>query len=62
MSNIVRVEGKASTASIGTVIGGILNIILDPIFIFAMNMKVEGAALATCISNVVSMAYFLSTY
>lgn len=60
LSNIVRAEGKASIASIGTAVGGILNIILDPIFIFAMNMKVEGAALATCISNVVSMVYFFA--
>lgn len=58
LANIVRAEGKANAASIGTAIGGILNIILDPIFIFAMNMKVEGAALATCLSNVVSMVYF----
>lgn len=58
LANIVRAEGKSNAASIGTAIGGILNIILDPIFIFAVNMKVEGAALATCLSNVVSMAYF----
>lgn len=60
LANIVRAEGKASTASIGTAVGGILNIILDPIFIFTMNMKVEGAALATCISNAVSMVYFFA--
>ena len=58
LANIVRAEGKANAASIGTAVGGILNIILDPVFIFAMNMKVEGAALATCLSNVVSMVYF----
>lgn len=58
LANIVRAEGKANAASIGTAVGGILNIILDPVFIFAINMKVEGAALATCLSNVVSMVYF----
>lgn len=60
LSNIVRAEGKANAASIGTAIGGILNIILDPIFIFVINMKVEGAALATCLSNIVSMLYFFA--
>lgn len=40
-------------------IGGILNIILDPIFIFALHRNVEGAALATCLSNTVSMLYLL---
>lgn len=60
LANTVRAEGKGKAASIGTAVGGVLNIILDPIFIFTLNMKAEGAALATCISNAVSMLYFFA--
>lgn len=59
LANIVRAQGKAKIASSGMSIGGVLNIILDPIFIFALDMNVEGAALATCLSNTVSMLYLL---
>jgi Na+-driven multidrug efflux pump len=40
-------------------VGGILNVALDPLFIFGLHMNVAGAALATCISNVVSVLYLL---
>ena len=59
LANIVRAQGKAKIASSGMSIGGVLNIILDPIFIFALDMNVEGAALATSLSNTVSMLYLL---
>ena len=59
LANIVRAQGKAKIASIGMSVGGILNIILDPIFIFTLHMNVAGAALATCLSNTVSMLYLL---
>lgn len=59
LANIVRAQGKAKIASSGMSIGGVLNIILDPIFIFALHRNVEGAALATCLSNTVSMLYLL---
>ena len=59
LANIVRAQGKAKIASIGMSVGWILNIILDPIFIFTLHMNVAGAALATCLSNTVSMLYLL---
>jgi len=42
------------------VLGGAVNIILDPIFIITLQMGVAGAAIATCISNVVSMLYYFA--
>ena len=53
LAYLVRSEGPSLHASIGTMSGCILNIILDPIFILPgfLNMKTEGAALATFISN-----------
>lgn len=59
LANIVRAQGRARTASIGMSVGGILNVLLDPLFIFGLHMNVAGAALATCISNVVSVLYLL---
>lgn len=51
LNNILRAEGKATFSMIGIGLGGILNIILDPIFIFALDMQVAGAALATAVSQ-----------
>lgn len=60
MAYMVRSEGSALHASIGTMSGCILNMILDPIFIlpWGLNMGAEGAGLATFISNCVACAYF----
>ena len=58
LGHLVRSVGKTKEAGIGLTIGGILNIILDPIFIFVFQMNVAGAAVATMISNAVSMVYF----
>jgi Na+-driven multidrug efflux pump len=43
MNNILRYEGKAFYSMIGLALGSILNMILDPIFIFGFNMGVHGA-------------------
>ncbi len=61
MAYLVRSEGAALHASIGTMSGCALNIILDPIFILpqGLNMGAEGAGLATFISNCVACLYFL---
>ncbi len=61
MAYIVRSEGYSAMASIGTISGCLLNIILDPVFAlpFGLGMEVEGVALATFISNCVSCIYFL---
>ncbi len=58
---LVRAEGSAFHASIGTMSGCILNIILDPIFVlpFGLGLGAEGAGLATFISNCVACLYFL---
>lgn len=57
MNNIVRAEGNAKTAMSTVLISSILNIILDPIFIFQLNMGVKGAAWATLLSQVISAVY-----
>ena len=54
MNNILRFQGSAFYSMIGIGSGGIINIILDPIFIFGFNMGVSGAALATILSQLVS--------
>ena len=60
MAYLVRSEGSTLHASIGTMSGCALNIILDPIFIlpFGLGMGAAGAGLATCISNCVACVYF----
>ena len=50
MNNILRYEGKASFAMIGLVTGGVLNIVLDPVFIFGLGMGTGGAGTATALS------------
>lgn len=59
LGHLVRAVGKTTEAGIGLTIGGIMNIILDPIFIFVFKMDIAGAALATMISNTISLIYFL---
>lgn len=59
LNNILRSEGKAALSMIGLCAGGILNIILDPIFIFVLKMETAGAALATLISQCVSFVILL---
>ena len=62
LSSILRGEGKASLAMIGLCTGGIVNIILDPIFIFNADMEIAGAALATMISQTVSFLILLTFF
>lgn len=61
MGYMVRSEGASLHASIGTMSGCILNIILDPFFIlpWGLNMGAAGAGMATFISNCVACLYFL---
>ena len=60
MAYLVRSEGAALHASIGTMSGCLLNIILDPIFIlpWGLHMGAAGAGLATCLSNCAACLYF----
>lgn len=58
-SNILRTEGLATQAMLGSIIGSIVNIILDPIFILVLNKGAAGAAIATVIGNVIADIYYL---
>ena len=62
MNNILRYEGKASFAMIGLVTGGVLNIALDPLFIFGLGMGTAGAGLATALSQTISFCILLSMF
>lgn len=62
MNNNLRSEGKAFFSMIALTSGGILNIILDPIFIFVLKLGISGAAIATLISQFVSFCILLSWY
>lgn len=59
LNNILRYQGSALYSMFGIGFGGILNIILDPIFIFNLNMGTGGAALATSISQFISFCLLL---
>ena len=62
MNNILRYEGKASFAMVGLVTGGVLNMALDPVFIFGLGLGAGGAGLATGLSQMVSFGILLSMY
>ncbi len=59
LNNLLRAEGKAQLSMVGIASGGILNIALDPLFIFTFDLGVAGAAIATLISQTVSCAILL---
>lgn len=59
LAHLIRSEGYAGEASFGVAFGGVLNIILDPIFIFVFRLEIAGAAIATMLSNAVASVYFL---
>lgn len=59
MNGFISAQGFSKTSMFTTVIGAILNLILDPIFIFFFDMGVSGAAMATVISQVVSAVWVL---
>lgn len=58
-SHLVRAKGYSRQASFGMAMGGILNIILDPIFISLFGFEIAGAAIATMLSNVAATLYFM---
>lgn len=59
LNNILRAEGRAKLAMIGIGFGGILNIGLDPLFIFVFQLGIAGAAIATLISQCISFGILL---
>ena len=65
LSSMLRSIGLSSKASFGLSMGGILNIALDPLFMFVIlpdGQQVMGAAIATMLSNMAALAYFVVTY
>ena len=62
LNNILRYEGKAFFAMIGLTIGGVLNIIGDPILIFGLDMGIAGAGLSTAISQIVGFIILISMF
>lgn len=65
MSHLLRSEGHGSKASFGLSMGGILNILLDPLFMFVLlpdGQEVTGAAVATMCSNLVALLYYCVIY
>lgn len=62
MNNILRYEGMAKLAMIGLTIGGVLNMALDPIFIFVIKLGIAGAGIATAVSQYVSMSILLAVF
>ncbi len=62
LSHLIRSEGHSLQASIGIMLGGILNIALDPLFMFVLlpsGNEIAGAAIATMLSNLCSLVYFI---
>ena len=57
LNTYISCQGNAKVAMCSVLIGAVLNIVLDPVFIFALNMGVKGAALATIISQAVSAVW-----
>ncbi|MCL5771392.1 MAG: MATE family efflux transporter [Actinobacteria bacterium] len=56
-NNIIRAEGKPRASMYVLILGAVLNIILDPVFIFVFKMGVRGAAIATVLSQIFSTLY-----
>lgn len=60
LNQFIICQGYAGLGMLSVVIGAVINILLDPVFIFALNMGVTGAALATVLSQMASCAFTLS--
>lgn len=62
LSNLIRSIGRSREAGFGIILGGLLNIALDPLFMFVLlpdGQEVLGAGIATCLSNCVACLFFL---
>ena len=58
-AHLIRSEGYSKQAGFGVAFGGILNIVLDPLFICTFRMNIAGVAMATMLSNLFAMLYFI---
>lgn len=59
LNNLLRFQGSAMYAMVGITAGGVLNIALDPLFIFTFGLGTAGAAIATVLSQIISFAILL---
>lgn len=59
MNNVLRAEGKSTLSAVGLMTGTVLNVFLDPLFIFTFKMGIGGAAIATLIGQLVSFVILL---
>ena len=59
LAHLIRAEGYSRQASFGVAFGGILNMVLDPLFIYGLHLQIKGAAIATLLSNSMALLYFL---
>lgn len=59
LEEAVRAEGASTASMIGMISGVVINIVLNPIFIFVLHMNVMGSALATVLGNVTSVLWYL---
>ena len=59
LAHLIRSEGLSKQAGFGVALGGILNMLLDPLFIFTFKMDIVGAAIATTLSNMIATLYFI---
>lgn len=62
LSQCLRAEGRSRESMIGQVTGGVLNMILDPLFIFGLQLGVRGAAIATGISQIIAWTLMMRYY
>ena len=62
LSQLLRSEGSARYSITGMVVGTVVNIVLDPVFIFGLGMEIRGAAIATILGNACGTAVSLSYY
>lgn len=59
LNNILRAEGKAVLSMVGLIVGALVNVILDPILIFVADLGISGAAIATCLSQILGFLILL---
>ncbi len=62
IGQLLRAEGSTFYSMIGMIAGTVANIILDPIFIFALKLEIKGAAIATIIGNAIGVGIFIYFY
>ena len=62
LNNILRYEGRAALGMVGLMAGAVLNMIGDPIFMFALDMGIAGAGLSTALSQLVSWCILVSMF